>query len=134
MTKLDDLYFGVRLTSLSYDNEKERSELNTYNLFDLSRVKFSVALWVVKGKEFKKEHDFLRWCFGDVWGRAEYEMIICPWPYEDDEKIEDNGQKVDIFRLYCEPNEQLLRKMVDEVSVSSAQKYLREERTKYRGR
>lgn len=134
MIKLDDLYFGVKLTSLSYANEKERLELKTYNLFGFLRVKYSVAMWVAKGKEFQKEHDFLRWCFGDVWGRCEYEMIICPWPYRDGEKIEDNGQKVDTFELYCVPNEKILRKMVDEVSVSSAQKYLREERAKRRGR
>lgn len=130
MTDINDLYFGVRLLSISYSND-ERKKLKTYNLFDFSRVKKSVAMWVAKGPEFQKEHDFLRWCFGDVWSRTEYEMIICPWPYRDSDTIEDAGQKVDTFTLYCEPNEGLLRKMVDDVSVSSAKKYLREERRRY---
>lgn len=134
MIELDDLSFGVRLMSMSYASEKERTKLKTYNLFDFSRVKFSVAMWVAKGPEFQKEHDFLNWCFGDVHWRTEYEFIVCPWPYRDGEKIEDNGQKVDTYELYCVPNEKLLRKMVDEVSVSSAQKYLREERKRRNGR
>lgn len=131
--KLDDLYFGVKLYSMSYSSKSER-KLETYNLFNFSRVKYSVAMWAAGGPEFQKEHDFLTWCFGDVWARCEFEMVVCPWGGLDEEdKVVDVGIKVDTFELYCKPNEKLLRKMVDEVSVSSAKKYLTEERRRRKG-
>lgn len=130
---INDLYFGVVLTSMSYASMKERNELKTYNLFDFSRVKFSVARWVtMKDEERKLISNPLSFLFGDVWGRTEYEFIVCPWPYDDDDKVADMGQKVDTYRMYVEPNKELLLDLVSRVSKSSAQAYMREWRKTYR--
>lgn len=131
--KLDDLYFGVKLMPLSYNSKEGRTELKTYNLFDLSRIKWSVAKYVtMTDTERSLLHNSLMFCFGDVWGRTEYEFIVCPWPYGDGEGVSDNGQKVDTFTMYVEPNAKLLMDMVNSVSVSSAKKYLTEWRKRYK--
>ena len=131
--KIDDLYFGVKLMPLSYNSKEGRTVLKTYNLFDFSRVKWSVARWVTMSDEEKKDITSpLPFLFGDVWGRTEYEFIVCPWPYGDGEGISDNGQKVDTFTMYVEPNAKLLMDMVNSVSVSSAKKYMTEWRKRYK--
>lgn len=131
--KIDDLYFGVKLMPLSYNSEEGRTELKTYNLFDFSRIKWSVAKYVtMTDTERSLLHNSLMFCFGDVWSRAEYEFLICPWPYKDGEFVEQVGQKVDIFTMYVEPNAKLLMDMVNSVSVSSAKKYMTECRKRYK--
>ena len=131
--KIDDLYFGVKLMPLSYSSKEGRTELKTYNLFGFSRVKWSVASWVTMSDEEKKNITSpLHFIFGDVWGRTEYEFIVCPWPYGDGEGVSDNGQKVDTFTMYVEPNARLLMDMVNSVSVSSAKKYMTEWRKRYK--
>ena len=131
--KLDDLYFGIKLMPLSYNSEEDRTALKTYNLFGLSKVKWSVARWVTMSDEEKKNITSpLHFVFGDVWGRSEYEFVICPWPYGDGEGVSDNGQKVDTFMMYVEPNAKLLMDMVNSVSVSSAKKYMIEWRKRYK--
>lgn len=127
---IDDLYFGVVLDDWS---GKNRASLKAYNLFDLSKVKWAVAYWVVSSDDFKKEHDLIAWCFGDVWARCEYEFVVCPWGgLEEDAKVEEVGQKVDTYFMYVKPNEQLLTKMVESVSVASAERYLSAERKVYK--
>lgn len=128
--KLEDLYFGVKLYEMSYSSREER-KIVTYNLFDSYRVKRSVASWVVMKPEEKEKHEFLPWCFGDTWGRTEWEFIMCPWPYGENELVSDQGEKVDIYGMYVEPNAGLLRDLVDRVTVSSAKKYLAEDRRRY---
>lgn len=136
--KIDDLYFGVKLMPLSYSTEKGRMKLgrrrlDTYNLFELSKVKWSVARWVTMSDEEKKEiTNPLHFIFGDVWSRTEFEFVICPWPYGDGEGVSDNGQKVDTFTMYVEPNAELLMNMVNSVSVPSAKKYMTEWRKRYK--
>lgn len=131
--KIDDLYFGVKLMPFSYNSKEGRTTLKTYNLFDFSRVKWSVARWVtMSADERKGVSSPLRFLFGDVWGRTEYEFIVCPWPYGDGEGVSDNGQKVDTFMMYVEPNAKLLMDMVNSVSVSSAKKYMTEWRKRYK--
>ena len=127
---ITDLYFGIRLYKMSFSSASERDEIVTYNLFGSSRVLWSVAMWVTGDDKFRQEHDFLSWCFFDVRGRAEYEFLVLPWPSGD----EDKAQKVDTYFMYVEPNAALLRQMVDQVSVSSAKKYLAEERKKRRSK
>lgn len=133
--KLEDLYFGVVLYDFSWSG-KDKRQLKTYNLFNSLRVLRSVAMWVVetnKDSKFAKEHDFLSWCFGDVRARAEWEFIVCPWGgLKDDDKVVEVGEKVDTYRMYVEPNAKYLRELVDTVSVSSAKKFLAEERKRYR--
>ena len=125
-----DLYFGVMIMPMSYSSEKDRLRLEMCNLFHLSKVMYSVALWVVMKPEEKAkrktDRDKLMWLFGDVWARTEYEFIVSPWPYNDGDKVEDIGQKVDVFSMYVEPNADILLDMVDRVSVTSARRYLRE--------
>lgn len=131
--KLDDLYFGIKLMPLSYGTREEGISLKTYNLFELSRIKWAVARWVTMSDEEKKEITSpLHFVFGDVWSRAEFEFIVCPWPYGDGEGVSDNGQKVDAYTMYVEPNAKLLMDMVNSVSVSSAKKYMAEWRKMYK--
>ena len=132
---INDLYFGVVLMPMSYSSKEQRTKLETYNLFDFSRVKWSVARWVCMGQEERKiiENPLL-FLFGDVWGRAEFEFIVCPWPYGDGEGVADNGQKVDTYEMYVKPNEKLLMDMVNSVSESSAKEYIRKHRMMLRGR
>ena len=130
---INDLYFGVKLMPLSYGSQEERISLKTYNLFDLSKIKWSVAMWVTMDKKKREEITSpLHFLFGDVWSRTEYEFIVCPWPYGDGEGVSENGQKVDTFMMYVEPNAELLMDMVNSVSVSSAKKYMTEWRKRYK--
>lgn len=134
-TKLKDLYFGVVLYEFSWSG-KDKRQLKTYNLFDSLRVLRSVAYWVVESHKYPKfaqTHDFLKWCFGDVRARAEWEFIVCPWGgLQEEDRVVDVGIKVDTYRMYVEPNAKHLRELVDSVSVSSAKKFLAEERNRYR--
>ena len=131
--KLNDLYFGVKLMPLSYGSQEERISLKTYNLFDLSKIKWSVARWVTMSDEEKKSITSpLHFIFGDVWGRAEYEFIVCPWPYGDGEGVSDNGQKVDTFMMYVEPNREYLMSLIEQVDEADCKKYLKEWRKKYK--
>ena len=130
---INDLYFGVKLMPLFYWSQEESVSLKTYNLFDLSKIKWSVARWVTMSDEEKKNITSpLHFLFGDVWSRTEYEFIVCPWPYGDGEGVSENGQKVDTFMMYVEPNTELLMDMVNSVSVSSAKKYMTEWRKRYK--
>ena len=134
-TKLTDLYFGIVLYEGSWSG-KHKQRLRACNLFNSLRVLRSVAYWVVethKSPKFAKEHDFLSWCFTDVRGRAEWEFVVCPWGgLKNDDKVVEVGEKVDTYRMYVEPNAKYLRELVDSVSVSSAKKFLTEERKRYR--
>ena len=124
MAQLDNLYFGVKLFELS--NVKQYGhKLETYNLFDFSRVKWSVARYVTMTDEKKKSllSDPLHFCFGDTWGRCESEMLIRPLVSDEEDTL-----KTDIFQMYVEPNANLLMEMVNSVSVNSAKKYLREQK------
>lgn len=123
---INDLYFGVRMPQMSYSSLEEKNVLKTYNLFDFSRVKFSVARWRTMSDEARAFiNNPLSFCFGDTWGRTEFEWVVNTWPYKDDEKVEE-GQKVDVYQMYVEPNADLLMDMVNRVTVSSAKKVLAE--------
>lgn len=130
---LQDLYFGYVNVSMSYDRSNKRHALETYNLFGSSRVRRSVALYVTMDPEKKKElvRDPLSWCFSDVRSRCEYEFVVNPWPYGNDDTL-DQGVKVDIWTMYVEPNRELLLDLISRVTKTSAQKYLREERKRYK--
>ena len=131
---INDLYFGVVTHQMSYSTKEGRNELKVYNLFDSTRVKFSVARYVTMSEKERMQlmSDPLHFCFGDTWGRTEWEFIVCPWPYKEDEKVVDCGRKVDVFSMYVEPNSNLLMDMVNRVSVSSAKKWLAEYRKAYK--
>lgn len=122
---LSSLYFGYKIYDLSYTSGKER-KISTHNLFGSSRVLWSVATWVTMSDEEKKKHDAISWCFSDVRGRCEYEFVMSPWA--------GGGapHKVDIYQMYVEPNRELLLDIVSRVTVSSAKKYLSEERKRYK--
>lgn len=125
---LNKAFFGVKVFSLSYTNNGRK--LETYNLFDFAKVKWSVAKYVTMTNEEKKYllSDPLYFCFGDVWSRCQYEFLIKPMVGGSEEEI-----KTDVFKLYVEPNAEYLMKIVDSISVSSAKKYLSEERKRRKG-
>ena len=116
MIKLEDAYFGIMVPS---SNNKEEILLPE-NLFNSSRVLRAVATWKTKSKEATDGHDQLAWCFGDTRGRCEYEWIVSSWPKK------EGKTKVDVYRMYVEPNRELLLGIVDNISVSSCKKWLRE--------
>lgn len=126
---IDKAYFGIKLFSLSYSS-KENRKLETYNLFDFANVKWSVARYITMTEEEKKYllSEPLHFCFGDVWGRCQYEYIIRPMV-----STEDDEMKIDVFQMYVEPNAEYLMKIVNSISVNSAKEYLKEERRKRRG-
>ena len=123
---IDDLYFGVRSASGSW-SRGDKFTLDVWNIFDNSRVKLAVASWVIetnKDPKFTEDHEFLLWCFGEVHWRCEYEFQVLSWPdHEGDEPT-----KVDVYEMFLEPNETILKQMVSEVSLASAKKYRNEER------
>ena len=125
---INNLYFGIKLFSLSYSSKQER-KLEAYNLFDFSRVKWSVARYVTMTKEEREVMllDPIRFCFGDVWGRCEYEYLIRPMVGDDEDEI-----KTDVFQMYVEPNAEYLMGLVNRVTKTSAKDYLREERKRLR--
>lgn len=128
MKKLDELYFGVMLKDFNSKKMKQ------YNLFNFSRIKWSVARYrTMSKKERASIENPLMFCFSDVWSRCEYEMIISQFPFKDAQELYDTGEKVDIFTLYVEPNAKLLIEMVNNVSVSSCREYIKAERKRLRG-
>lgn len=131
--KLDELYFGIKLHSMSYSNRAERSTLKTYNLFDFSRIKESIAIYRTMSEERKKTlTNPLHFCFGDVWSRCEFEFIVCPWPFGDDERVVESGVKVDTYEMYVEPNKDYLMSLVESVDEKDCKKYLSELRKQRR--
>ena len=135
---INDLYFGVVLSRMSYNSKEEGRGLEVYNLFNFGRVKHSVAVWAAMSDEKRKEKiargtDPLRFCFGDVWSRCEYEFVVCPWGGADEnDKVFDVGTKVDTYFMYVEPNRELLLDLVGRVTKSSAKAFLREYNRVYR--
>ena len=127
--KLDDAYFGVNLYSLNYSSLEKR-KIETYNLFNFGRVKWSVARYVTMTKEEQEVmlSDPVRFCFGDVWGRCEYEYLVRPMVSDDKDEV-----KTDVFQMYVEPNAKYLMSIVNRITKTSAQKYLREERKRLKG-
>lgn len=116
---LEKLYFGVKIIDFN------TGEIKTINLFKIGRVATSVAIYVKRRgtkawkEQVENEHfDPLRFCFGDVWGRVEYEMIVT-------DMFGKAEEKVDVYRMYVEPNRELLLDMVNRVTVSSARRYLK---------
>lgn len=130
---INDLKFGVVTTSMSYSRSEDKYRLESGNLFGYSRVKVAVANFVTMGEDRRREiSDPLMYCFADVWGRTEWEFIVCPWPFDAEDKVSDVGQKVDVYTMYVEPNRELLLGMISQVSESSAKKYLAEWRKAHR--
>lgn len=128
---INDAYFGVVTRKLSWNNEKERNSVQASNLFDFYRVKRSVAIWKTR-PELAEDHDLIPFCFFDVCGRCEFEFIVCPWPYADDDTIANSGVKVDVYEMYVKPNADILTDIVNSISVESARKWLKEDRARYK--
>lgn len=116
--QLKDLYFGVMV----YDFNERR--LKKVNLFQSRRVLRSVATYRTNGSKGREIEDPLKYCFGDTYGRIEWEVGI-GYPFEEDLK---KYEKKSVYELYVEPNRGLLMDMVESVSVASCKRYLKEER------
>ena len=134
MKKLKDLQYNV----CRWENGK----IETFNVFQHSGVLLSAAKyrlgefdkhreeWVEYNKERGVKpycdywHDLAMWLFGDFWSRYEYEFGFGDAFKKDDGSWE--GEKTDIYTVFCEPNIRLLKAMIDEVSVSSCKQYIRE--------
>lgn len=119
--KITELEFNVLIQSGSW-TKGQQIELKTHNIFNNYDVMLSVAMWVA-GKALSD--NFLEWCFGRLHSNTNYEVMVGPWPPVEDY---DASKKCSIFDLYVKPNEKLLRKMISEVDVASAKKWLKENR------
>lgn len=120
-SKLEELYFGVRVW------DPNSNKLKTINLFSSRRVIRSVAQYVLK-KSKTFIDDPLFYCFGDVWSRAEWEFMVSGLGADPDKTV-----KVDIFEMYVEPNSRYLLELVENVSQSSAKKWLAEDDKRQKG-
>lgn len=112
--KIDDLYFGVKL----YD--PNANAFKTWNIFNSSRVRWDCASYVKYAKE-EGVIDPLRYCFGSLWGRVQYEFMVAP-------VFTDDVNKVDIYQMYIEPNRDYLMSLVDSISLRSATQVLQEDK------
>lgn len=133
--KIEDLEYIGKV----YDFNHRRFE--DYNIFNNSRVLRGIAMWIVANKRKKKSkndkylleryrtpEDVIQLCFFDLCGRCEYEFIV-----KDGEivgSLWDNveGEKSDVYKYYVLPNSQMLMDMINKVSLTSAQRWLREDR------
>ena len=102
-------------------------ERKVINIFDSYRVCRSVCLYRLgefnKWYPDKPERWFF-WCFGDMWSRYEWEVGFGE-PFLNSDGSWD-GEKVDVYSLFLEPNKKLLKKMIDRVSLNSCREWLRE--------
>lgn len=124
--KLNDAYFGIRM----FDGNS--NQLNTVNIFDLYKVKYSVAKYKTLSKKKKDEifngkHSLspLIFLFSDVWGRVQYEFSIKKI-FTDNEEL-----KEDVYSMYVIPNQKILLDIVDKISVSSCRDFLKQEKEKH---
>lgn len=113
-------------------SDKDKPEIESFNLFDVPRVKLSVAHYVVRKERGEDVENPLFACFNDVWSRVQFEYIIVPFPFREDYDIDKVGKKVDIYTMYVEPNKDLLMDMVNSVSLNSARKVIAEERKRWK--
>lgn len=137
MKQLKDLYFGVARWDWA------SKEYRPMNLFCSTRVLDSVALYKTgkydeyvayekkadkeMGREsfYKNELErWASWCFGDTRGRVQWEFGFGD-PFRNDDGTWD-GEKLDVYTVFVLPNAALLKQMVDEVSVASCKRWLRE--------
>jgi len=134
--KIEELYFGIK----NYD--PNTGVLETRNLFSSSRILRSVALYVSEYKSNSVTNNVykidnpLRFCFGDSWSRREYEYGVCEsWNsyqferYKKDKKWEIDAPvvKMDVYKMYVEPNEKILMDLVNSVDPEDAKKWLEED-------
>ena len=113
----NDLYYGI------CNMDDNTGKMKSYNVFDIYRVKRAVADWVLMNDERKAEiEDPIRYCFCDVWSRCESEWTVTPLIPK-----ENQGEKVDVYSMYIEPNRALLMDMLDRVSLKSAREWRTED-------
>lgn len=117
--RIHDLYFGVMAPAWNHTEA-----LLPANLFDLGRIRYWAAKWLVlqADKSPSVPDNPLVFIFGDVMSRVEYEWIVAPIS----ENLSDT--KIDVFEAYVRPNEKMLLEMVAACSVNSARNYLREQK------
>ena len=113
MTKVDDLYFGIKYWDF---NDKC---LKDANLFDCCHIREMAARYIInkaRGQldDYAKDEP-LMYIFGDVWSRCEWEFAIRGIVDDD-----NDSKKVDVFSLYVKPNKRLLLDMINDVSLNNA--------------
>lgn len=112
---IEDLYFGCMV----YDfNSKS---LVPFNLFQSGRVLHSIAVYRTR-PELGVE-DPLRFCFGDLWGHVEYEMEVGGM-------FQDKYEKMSLWDMYVKPNSEYLLSLVNSVSVTSCERWLKDYRAR----
>lgn len=113
---LDKAYFGIVL------HDFNTGEFKHANLFSSVRVLRSIAM-IRTRKDLKDKLDdvdeTIRFCFGDTWGRVQYEFVVSP--------VVGPGEptKKDTFFMYVENNKKLLYDMVMNFSVASCRRVLK---------
>lgn len=114
-----DLHFGC----LNWNPNSRK--LEPFDLFRSVRVLDSIANYRLRKEEleliewFGGEFDPVRYCFGNLWGHVEYEMMVS-------EMIGDKTEKMSLYEMYVLPNKEILMDMVEQVSLESCEKWLKE--------
>lgn len=133
--KLIDLKFPVKVWDFTTGKVKE------VNLFSSQKVLSSIAVWRTMTDEERESvtTDQTAFCFGDTWGRVEWEFSVdkdgnIDAPFQDWSKNDLSGyKKTDVFSYYVLPNEKKLMKMVRSASRRSCELFLKKERGYFNG-
>ena len=116
--RIDDLYFGIRRMDFNTDT------LVIENLFQSTRVCRSIATWATLPEEIKRQYDVIHFCFGDTRGRVEYEFLARPMIVKEPENPA-NWHKVDVYKMYVEPNADYLRSLVEQIDEKEGKRWLK---------
>lgn len=111
---INDLYFGIVMWDPNLGIFRE------YNLFDSMRVLRSLAIYKIHPELYTQFSDILFAIYGDTAGRVQYEFDIR------DIFGKEEPVKMDVYRMFVEPNRDYLLSLVDSVTVASARKWLKE--------
>lgn len=109
--QIGDLKFNVTIVS-------GKNVIRTFNVFDHFGVKRAICEYKLH-PERTPMANLCVYLFGDYWARSEYEMQVGGL-------FTVKTIKMDIYRLFIEPNFPLLKEMVDKVSANSCKKWLKE--------
>lgn len=114
---LEKAYFGVMRHDFNSD------KFVPHNLFGSVRVLWSIAKfrtdkWIVNEYKDKPLEDKIRFCFGDTWGR-------CEWEFGISSLFNEEVNKTDVYTMYVLPNKKLLYNMVMNFSIASCKRVLK---------
>ena len=97
--------------------------IKLYNIFQSSRIKQSIATYRAGWMKNTERNDWCRWCFGDTYGRVQWEFGFGA-PFENLDGTWETT-KQDVYTLFIEPNKEILKKMVDSIPLQECLDYIK---------